>query len=98
MEITGVKDIDNIIFDYKYQIEIKEKKIKIHKELINFIKNRDIFYWYEYWLDYKMMVEEELEQIEDLYIENYKTRKITEIFRYKNTEYGYLYDFDYSCF
>jgi hypothetical protein len=44
MEITGVIDIDNLIFDYKYQMENKEKKIKIHKELINFIKNRIIEY------------------------------------------------------
>ena len=43
MDFTGIKVLDNIIIDYKYQLEVNERKDKCMNELKKFLKlNIDI--------------------------------------------------------
>ena len=37
-------ELENIIIDYKYQLEIKERKQKLHLELFKKMESRDIIY------------------------------------------------------
>ena len=47
--LTKIKDLDNIIIDYKYQLEVNERKDKCMKELKGTIKNHDnTNFQYEY--------------------------------------------------
>jgi hypothetical protein len=40
MDLTGVKDLDNIIYNYKYQMEVIDKYNNVLEELKDYMKYR----------------------------------------------------------